>query len=164
MERHLRLRRLTILALALSGAPGPALAQDAGAGAPAYCSDLREVAALATTKERFATIAGKPRQGNFVDTRLALTDWQDCSLYGPATYTCDSPPIGSAEEAEAAQTRMLREIKACLGETWSEAKERSSSRYVVLHSALRPISITLSTDETDAKEHIVRLILFVRRN
>ena len=153
-----------ILALALSGSPGKALAQDAGAEAPTYCSDLKQVAALATTKERFASIAGKPRQGNFIDTRLALTGWQDCSLYGPATYTCDSRALGSAEEAEAAQARMLHEIKACLGEAWSEAKERSSSRYVVLHSAARPVSITLSTDETDAKEHVVRLILFVRRN
>jgi hypothetical protein len=103
-------------------------------------------------------------KGNFTDTRLTLTGWQDCSLYGPATYTCDSRALGSAEDAETAQARMLHEIKACLGETWSEAKERSSSRYVVLHSALRPISITLSTDETDAKEHLVRLIVFVRRN
>src|SRR5262249_34353999 len=154
-------RRLMILALALSGAPGTALAQDTGAEAPPYCSDLKQVAALAMTKERFASIAGKPREGNFTDTRLPLTGWQDCSLYGPATYTCDSRALGNAEDAEAAQARMLREIKACLGETWSEAKERSSHRYVVLHSALWPISITLSTDETDAKERVVRLILFV---
>jgi hypothetical protein len=158
------MRRLMILALALSGSPGPAWAQDAGAEGPAYCSNLKQVAALAVTKERFASIAGKPREGNFADTRLTLTGWQDCSLYGPATYTCDSRALGSAEDAEAAQARILREIRACLGEAWSEAKERSSSRYVVLHSALRPISITLSTDETDAKEHVVRLILFVRRN
>jgi hypothetical protein len=34
----------------------------------------------------------------------------------------------------------------------------------VLHSRVAPISITLSTDQTDSKEHVVRLILFVRRN
>jgi hypothetical protein len=33
---------------------------------------------------------------------------------------------------------------------------------VVLHHALRPVSITLSTDQTDDKKHLVHLILFVR--
>jgi hypothetical protein len=53
-------------------------------------------------------------------------------------------------------------MKACLGEGWSEAAERSSAGYVVLHNATRSISITLSTDQTDDKRHVVRLILFFR--
>ena len=46
----------------------------------------------------------------------------------------------------------------------AEAAERSSPSYVVLHDAARPVSITLSTDQTDNKKHVVRLIVFVRRN
>jgi hypothetical protein len=33
-----------------------------------------------------------------------------------------------------------------------------------LHHATLPISITLSTDRTDEHKHVVRLILFVRKN
>ena len=90
--------------------------------------------------------------------------WNNCALYGAATYTCDSPVLGTAEEAESAQAEALQQIKACLGDGWAEAVERSSSRYLVLRSVLRPVSITLSTDETDDKKHIVHLILFIRGN
>ena len=34
----------------------------------------------------------------------------------------------------------------------------------VLQNAARPVSITLSTDQTDSKRHVVRLTVFVRRN
>jgi hypothetical protein len=37
---------------------------------------------LAVTKERFASIAGWPRQGDFRDASVVLPDWKDCSLYG----------------------------------------------------------------------------------
>jgi hypothetical protein len=70
----------------------------------------------------------------------------------------------TAQEAQKAQARDLHQIKACLGEAWTEAPDRSSSSYAVLHAAQGPVSITLSTDETDKNEHVVRLILFVRRN
>jgi hypothetical protein len=33
-----------------------------------------------------------------------------------------------------------------------------------LHGAARPVAITLSTDQTDTKKHVVRLIVFVLRN
>ena len=115
------------------------------------------------TKERFASIAGRPRQGSFLDTRLVLADWKDCSLYGATTYTCDSSEMDTAEEAEKARAAILDQVKACLGAGWAEAAERYPS-YVVLHNAARPVSITLSTDQTDGKKHVVRLIVFVRRN
>jgi hypothetical protein len=153
-----------ILALGLASVPGAASAQNAASEAPAYCSELKRVAALAATKERFASIAGKPREGNFVETTLALTGWHDCTLYGAATYTCDSHEHDSAEEAERAQAGLAWQIKSCLGEGWAMATARSSASYVVLHDVIRPISITLSTDETADKKHIVHLILFVRRN
>jgi hypothetical protein len=144
--------------------PGAILAQDAGSEAVSYCSELKQITALATTKDRFASIAAKPREGNFMDTSLALTGWKDCSLYGAGTYTCDSQGLSTAQEAEKTQDVILRELKSCLGDAWIEAKDRSSSNYAVLHDAARPVSITLSTDETDRKEHVVRLIVFVRRN
>ena len=153
-----------IFALAFASVPTLTLAQDVAPEAPAYCSELKQITALAVTKEKFASITGKPRNGNFRDTTLELTGWRDCSLYGPATYTCDSQPLATAENAETVQASAMHDIKACLGEAWSEAGDRSSPRYVVLHHAGRPLSITLSTDQTDRNEHVVRLILFVRRN
>jgi hypothetical protein len=158
------MRNPMIFALILAGAPGATLAQDASSGPAPYCGELNRVAALAMTREKFASITGNARDGNFLDTTLPLTGWKNCTLYGPGTYTCDSQELRTAEDAEKAQARTVHEIKACLGQAWAEAKDRSSSRYVVLHSAARPVSITLSTDETDKKEHVVRLILFVRRN
>jgi len=116
------------------------------------------------TKERFASIAGRPRAGSYVGTSLVLAGWKDCSLYGAATYTCDSPEMDTAEEAEKARATILDQVKSCLGAGWAEAAERSSPSYVVLHNAARPVSITLSTDQTDGKKHVVRLIVFVRRN
>jgi hypothetical protein len=157
------MRRL-ILALALAGPPGQGWAQDIGSEAPNYCSDLQRVTSLAVTRERFASIAGKPREGNFLETSLALTGWNNCALYGAATYTCDSPALGTAQEAERTQAELLRQIKACLGEGWAEATDRSSPNYVVLHNALRPVSITLSTDQTGDRRHLVHLNIFVRRN
>src|SRR5215468_4104093 len=151
-------------ALVLGGLIAASWGQDVRSQAVPYCNDLKRVAALAMSQERFASITGKPRQGNFVDTTLTLTGWQDCALYGAATYTCDSQPLDNAQAAEQAQAEILKEAKACLGEGWSEAADRASPSYVVLHSALRPVSITLSTDQTDDDKHVVHLIMFVRRN
>ena len=139
-----------------------AAAQDAGSAVPAYCPDLQRVIALALTSERFAPISGQPREGNFLDTSLPLTGWKNCSLYGRATYTCDSNEFKTGEEATQAEATAIEQIKSCLGETWAEAEERSSPGYRVLHTTAAPVSITLSTDETDHKGHVVRIIVFVR--
>jgi len=157
-------KNLITLAVALASLPAIASAQDARSQAPHYCFDLTRVVDLAMTKERFASIAGRPRQGGFQDTRLVLKDWKDCSLYGAATYTCDSSEMDTAEEAEKARAAILDQVKACLGAGWAEAAKRSSPNYVVLHNAARPVAITLSTDQTDKKKHVVRLTVFVRRN
>ena len=141
-----------VLALVLLVPSGRAQAQRPPSDPP-YCAELQQVAALALTKDRFASITGKS---------LALTGWKDCSLYGARNYTCDSREFPTAEAAEQAQAGILRDIQACLGKTWSEAKDRSSPSYVVLHSAIAPLSITLSRDETDTKQYLVRLILFAR--
>src|SRR5262252_9883155 len=159
-----RYRATAILALAIASLPATALAQNPRSQAPPYCFDLSRVVDLAMTKERFASIAGRPRQGDFRDTSLMLVDWKDCSLYGATTYTCDSSEMGTAEEAEKARAATLQQVKACLGASWTEAAERSSPSYVVLHDAARPVAITLSTDQTDNKKHVVRLTVFVRRN
>ncbi len=130
-----------LLALVMASLPALASAQDARSQAPPYCFDLTRVVDLAMTKERFASIAGRPRQGGYVGTSL-----------------------GTAEEAEKARAAILDQVKACLGAAWAEAAERSSPSYVVLHDAARPVAITLSTDQTDGKKYVVRLIVFVRRN
>src|SRR5262249_42464658 len=156
-------KNLMTLAVALASLPAIASVQDARSQAPPYCFDLSRVVDLAITKEKFASIAGRPRQGSYVGTSLVLAGWKGCSLYGAATYTCDSPQMDTAEEAEKARAAILDQVKACLGAGWAEAAERSSPNYVVLHDAVRPVAITLSTDQTDNKKHVVRLIVFVRR-
>ena len=93
-----------------------------------------------------------------------LKGWSECSLYGAGTYTCDSRHFQTVQEAKQQQARMLQNIQACLGEGWMEAKDRSSAGYAVLQHAKHPISITLSTDQIDEKQQVVRLILFVRRS
>ena len=153
-----------LLALAMASVPASASAQDARSQAPPYCFDLSRVVDLALTKERFASIAGRPRQGSYVSTSLVLAGWKDCSLYGAVIYTCDSPQMDTAEEAEKARAAILDQVRACLGAGWAEATERSSPSYVVLHNAVSPVAITLSTDQTDGKKYVVRLIVFVRRN
>ena len=129
----------------------------------AYCADLKRVAALAASNDRFASITGNPRHGSFLDTTLPLTGWRDCSLYGAGTYTCDWPVAGSAQAAEKAQADLVRTLKTCLGEEWSEAADQSSAKYVILRHGTQPVSITLSVDQTDDNTHVVHLILFVRR-
>jgi hypothetical protein len=152
-------KRLILLVLALADSTATTAAQDA----PAYCSELQQIVSLAMTKGRFSDIAGTPQKGDFHATDLALPGWKDCSLYGASTYTCDSVEVDTVQRAEAAQAAILQEIKACLGQGWSEADGRSSPSHVVLHSALRPVSITLSMDATDNKTHVVHLIVFIRR-
>ena len=149
---------------AFAASTAASFAQDARSEAAPYCADLKRVAALATASDRFAAIAGKPREGNFRDTTLPLTGWKDCSLYGAATYTCDSQAVKSAADAEKAQAGMADQILSCFAGTWLEIKDRSSPSYVVLHPTRGPASMTLSVDESDSKEFLVRLTLFIRGN
>src|SRR5262245_29148343 len=144
------MKKRAIMALALASLPATALAQ-ARSPAPPYCFDLSRIVDLAVTKERFASIAGKPRQGGFQDATLVLADWKDCSLYGAETYTCDSAEKESAEAAEKARSEILRNVKACLGAGWSEARDRSNPSYVVLRNAARPVSIKVRTDRPDRR-------------
>lgn len=152
-----------IMSVTQFGSIAPAIAQDATTAIP-YCADLKRVAALASTRDRFASITGQPREGNFSETILPLTGWNNCSLYGLGMYTCDSRPLKSAQEAEAAQAQTADQILSCFAGNWLEIKDRSSPGYVVLHPARGPASITLSIDAGDDKDFVVRLTLFVRRN
>ena len=158
------MKKIAMLAIAWASLPTTALAQNTRGPAPSYCFDLSRIVDLAVTKDRFASIAGRPRPGDFRDTKLVLAGWKDCSLYGAATYTCDSAEMDTAEQAEEARRDLLEDVKSCLGAGWAEAADRSSPSYVVLQNAARPVSITLSTDQTDSKRHVVRLTVFVRRN
>src|SRR5882757_11262182 len=112
-------RKSMMMALALAGASEMTRAQDAGTQAVPYCFDLKHIVELAMTKERFSSIAGKPRQGNFLDTNVALAGWRDYSHYGADIYTCDSPALDNAGDVEKAQAEILHQIKACLGGAWS---------------------------------------------
>ena len=103
--------KLIILAVAMASFPAIALAQGARSQTPSYCFDLSRVVDLAMTKERFASIASRPRQGSFQNTSLVLAGWKDCSLYGAATYTCDSSEMDTAEEAEKARAAILNQVK-----------------------------------------------------
>ena len=151
----------TTVRLALIGAVMTAPVARA-TSAETYCPSLTQVAALVDAKERFASIVGEPREGNYLETKLPLPGWADCALYGRRTYTCDSPPLQTAEEAERVFARTLNEVKNCLRDSWSEEPSRASPGYAVLHHARPAASITINTDLTDKNEHVVRLILFLR--
>jgi hypothetical protein len=150
--------------LAISAVVSASAINSAAAESVSYCPDLKQVIVLATSKDRFRSITGSPKEGSYHETSLALSGWNDCLLYGATTYTCDSRTFETSADAEQGQAEILRDIKDCVGETWAEAKDRSSANYVVLHHAARPVSITLSTDQTGTRKHVVRLTLFVRRN
>src|SRR5262249_60847549 len=91
------------------------------------------------TKERCASIAGRPREGSYVGTNLVLAGWKDCSLYGAATYTCDSPEMDTAEDGEKARAAILDQVKSCLRAGWAEAADRSGTSYLFLERARRPV-------------------------
>jgi len=150
-------------AAALVGMMASVLAQGLhAADAVEYCPDLRRVVTLALTKEKFSTIAGTPREGNFFDTTLALTGWSECSIYGDRTYTCDYRSFGSAEEAARMRAAVIDEIKNCLGEGWTEDEDRSSPTYAVVRSSRLPVSMTIATNADGTDSHVVRLTLFLR--
>ena len=84
-------------------------------------------------------------------------------VFNPATGgRTGQVSLGTAADVEAAQSRAVHEVKACLGEAWAEIKDRSSAGYVVLHPATGNASITLSIDEKDNKQDVVRHIVFLR--
>ena len=147
---------LVALLLTIPAAP-PAISEPAP-----YCADLKHIANLAMTRERFSSIIGKPRQGNFRDTTMPLTGWKDCVFYGTNAYTCDSRVFASESAAAQAQKEMVPQILSCL-ETWTEATQQSSPTYLALHPRLGPASITLSLDKDDDGKDIVRFTMFLRR-
>src|SRR5262245_43538874 len=128
-----------------------------------YCTELKELNNYAMSSQRFAPIVGQPRNGNYRETKLPLTGWNNCSFYGTNTYTCDSAELATREEAAKAQQRIAQEILSCFGGTWAQAPEQMGPDFVVLHPKLGPASITLNLGETDANKHIVSLIMFLRR-
>jgi len=158
------MKALAIPAFVLVAVTSAATAQHPSLQEAPYSAALKQIVSLAVTKDGFRSITGAPREGNYLEAGLALAGWNDCLLYGTGTYTCDSPAFKGPDDAQYAQVGILREVQACLGGAWREVKDRSSPSYSVLHHTARPISITLSTDETERKDHVVRLTVFVRRN
>jgi hypothetical protein len=157
--------RVLLKSMAVLAAATVAMRAGMAAGRPAaYCEQLKQVAALAMSKDRFATVAGKQREGSFVETTLPLPGWNDCVLYGSATYTCDSKPVPGAVDIEKEQARIVDEILSCFAGAWLHVLDRSSPAYAVLHPTRGAASITLNVDQTDNGRSVVRLNLFVRRN
>jgi hypothetical protein len=153
-----------LLAVALGADAGHAAFGDTHSAIPdpaAYCDDLLRVTDLAATSGKLTFIAGKAREGSFLDTTLPLAGWSDCSLYGPRTYICEFGAFATAVEAEKALDQSVKDVKACLGHDWAEDTSRSSPDYVQLHSERDAVSLTLSTDAGQSV-HVVRLIVFVR--
>ena len=137
-------------ALALVSALAPAGLGGAAFADSAWCPDLKLLIDLTATKEKFAYIAGAPREGDFRDTTMPLADWRDCALYGTRTYLCESQLFKTTEDAEMALAASVKEVEDCLGKSWSKDAGRSSSVYAVLHSAQDPAGITLGTDKRKA--------------
>jgi hypothetical protein len=128
-----------------------------------YCVELKELNNYAMSQRRFAPIIGVLKEGNYRATSLPLTGWTNCAFYGTTSYTCDSTELKSHEDAARAQQQIARDILDCFAGTWAEAPEQMGPDFVVLHPELGPASITLNLDETAAGQHLVRLILFLRR-
>ena len=145
---------LVVLALSAGTARTPSAAVP-------YCENLKDVILLAASRDKFASIAAKPRDGNFSDTSLPLPGWKDCSVYGSRTYACDNEDFGPAEEAGKVQAKIVQEIRTCLNDTWAEDKNRSSPGFVVLNHPIGFVTMTVSTDEKAKGEYVVRLILFL---
>jgi len=143
------------VALVVCGRGGAAFAD------AAWCSDLARVADLAATN-KLAFIAGAPRGGSFRDATVPLPGWRNCALYGARTFTCDSQAFATSGQAEAALAALVADVKACLGADWSRDDSRSSPVYAVVRNEHDAVSMTLSTDQADDGEHVVRLTLFVR--
>jgi hypothetical protein len=160
------LHRLSLLAMAIvfsSATMTAAQSPSQVAVSVPYCDELKQIANLAMTRERFTWIIGRPRDGNFRETSLPLPGWNDCAFYGTNYYTCDSPPFKTVEDAGRTLAEISHDILACLGKTWGEVQDESSSGYVVLHPMLGPASIALNLDRTDDGQHLVRFSLFLRR-
>jgi hypothetical protein len=138
-------------------------AHAAPAGEPAaWCPALRDVAALVRARDRFASIIGRPREGNYFETTLPLTGWGDCSLYGRRTYVCDSQPLETADAAAGAFAKTVDDVKGCLRDGWTEDPNSASPGYAVIRDDRQVASITINMDRTDKNDHVVRLILFLR--
>jgi hypothetical protein len=150
---------LTMAVAALALSAGTARTQS---DAVPSCDDLKQVILLSASRDKFASIVAKPREGNFSDTSLPLDGWKDCSIYGLRTYTCDSEALKSADDAEKALAKIVQDIKTCLQNTWSQDQARSSSDYIVLHHPIGFVSMTVSTDQKQTGQHVVRLIMFFR--
>jgi hypothetical protein len=151
-----RLCNVTVVALIFLGAM--ARADDV----PNYCPELRQVAAAAVGRDRFASIIGAPRAGNYLETNVVLPGWQDCAFYGTRTYTCDSHGFRTVGEGDRAFTNTVGGVGACLRDGWAEDPSRASPGYVVFHDTRQVAAITINTAQSDKGEHIVRLILFLR--
>src|SRR5262249_50350285 len=145
---RVHLMRAAVLALGLVGLGGAAFAETA------WCPDLKRVIDLTVAKDKFAYIAGRPREGDFRDTTLPLAGWRDCSLYGTRTYLCESQGFKAAEEAAKALATLVTEVADCLGGSWSNDESRSSSVYAVLHSAQDPAAMTLGTGQADDGRYV----------
>ena len=156
-------KRTSVLLSALAAVASINVGSDARAAElPSYCAELKEIASLALVTGRLAGIVGAPREGNFLDSKIALPGWGDCAFYGRRTYTCDSRDFKAAEEAELAHGRILDEVKACLGDGWLEVQDQASRGYAVLHDARHIVAIAINTDMTGSGEHVVRLTMFLR--
>src|SRR5262249_3296991 len=66
------MKKLPVLAVVIASLPATAMAQSARSQAPPYCFDLSRIVDLAVTKERFASIAGQPRQVTFA---IPVSSW-----------------------------------------------------------------------------------------
>src|SRR5260370_17251758 len=81
-----------ILAVALASLPATALAQNARSQAPPYWFDLSRIVDLAVTKERFASVAARPRQGDFRAPGRVPPPWTDYSLSHASPSPLHPPP------------------------------------------------------------------------
>jgi hypothetical protein len=124
---------------------------------------LQQVVRLAAGADKFESIKGKLREGNFHETNRPLSGWKDCTIYGDTTYACNSEDIATAEAAAGRINGIVRQVNACFGEGWWQNDTVTSPLYVVLHHPVGLATMTISADEDRMNTHVVRLIMFLAR-
>src|SRR5215831_8886300 len=117
------MKKLPVLAVVIASLPATAMAQSARSQAPPYCFDLSRIVDLAVTKERFASIAGQPRQVTFA---IPVSSWP----VGRTARSTERRAIPASPRRWRARTRPLRR-KAQLAKRYGDQRALTDISFAV---------------------------------
>jgi hypothetical protein len=84
---------------------------------PPYCAELKQVAALVLAKDKFASIIGAAREGNFLESKVTLSGWGHCSMERELTLAipAGSKPLTRATSRMRRSSRKSNRVFAAAG-------------------------------------------------